>query len=119
VSGPACDLLAIGADFPDGVCGIYRAVAHYDMPYEDAVKRISPIYQLDRMPKIPYFVAHTDADEIIRIEKHAEPFVAGMRARGHDVTYRVVPGQAHCDIGPGAQLEFDEFVFENCVRKEG
>lgn len=111
VSGPACDLLSMTEDFPDGMCTVYRAVAHYDMPFEDAVKRISPLYQLDRLPEIPYFVAHTDADEIIRIEKNAEPLVAGLRARGHDVTYMVVPGQAHCDIGPEAQLEFDRFVF--------
>ena len=118
VSGPACDLLSVPEDFPDGMCTLYRAVAHYDMPFEDAVKRISPLYQLDNMPKIPYFVAHTDADEIIRIEKNAEPLVAGLRARGHDVTYIVVPGQAHCDIGPEAQMEFDEFVFAHCGGRE-
>ena len=111
VSGPACDLLSMAEDFPDGVCTVYRAVAHYDMPYEDAVRRISPLYQLDRMPRIPYFIAHTDADGIVKIEKNAEPMAKGLRARGHDVIYRVVHGRAHCDIGPETQREFEDFVF--------
>ena len=118
VSGPACDLLTMESDFPDGVCTVYRAVAHYDMPYEAAVKRISPLYQLDRLPRIPYFIAHTDADEIIRIEKHSDKLVKEMWALGHDVTYRVIPGQAHCDIGPEAQLEFDNFVFAHAGGQE-
>ena len=118
VSGPACDLMSMSRDFPDGVCSVYRAVAHYDMPFEDAVKRISPLYQVGRMPKIPYFIAHTDADEIIRIEKNSGPFVEQLRAHGHDVTYVVVPGQAHCDLGPEAQAEFDRFVFDHGGGKE-
>ena len=118
VSGPACDLMSMSGDFPDGVCSVYRAVAHYDMPFEDAVKRISPLYQVDRMPKIPYYIAHTDADEIIRIEKNSGPFVEQLRASGHDVTYVVVPGQAHCDLGPEAQAEFDRFVFDHGGGKE-
>lgn len=118
VSGPACDLLSMSEDFPDGLCTVYRAVAHYDMPFEDAAKRISPLYQLDRLPRIPYFIAHTDADEIIRIEKNSDPMVAGMRSLGLDVTYIIVPGQAHCDIGPEAQAAFDRFVFDHGGHQE-
>jgi len=115
VSGPVCDLMSVMEDFPDGVCTVYRAVAHYDMPFVDAVKSISPLYRVEAMPRIPYFVAHTDADSIVRIEKNSEPFVEKMRSAGHDVEYIVVPGQAHCDIGPGPQLRFDEFVIANAL----
>lgn len=114
-SGPVCDLTCLGDDFPDGACTVYRAVAHYAMNFDDAVKSISPIYQASRMPRIPYFIAHTDGDEIVRIDKNSDPFVKRMRALGHDVRYVVVPDQAHCDLGPGPQQEFDEFVFAHAL----
>jgi len=116
-SGPVCDLTRISEDFPDGVCTVYRAVAHYDMPLSEATRSISPLYQLERMPRIPYFIAHTTGDTIVPISKNSDPFVKGMRDMGHDIEYIVVPDQAHCDLGPEAQLKFDEFVFTHALNK--
>lgn len=111
VNGPVCDMGSVMEDFPDGVCTLYRAVAHYDMPFDEAIRSISPLYQAERMPRIPYFVAHTTGDAIVRIEKNSEPFVERLRGAGHDVEYVVTPDQAHCDIGPEAQARFEKFVF--------
>lgn len=116
-SGPVCDITRIHDDFPDGVCTVYRAVAHYDMPLCEALMSISPMYQLDRMPRIPYFIAHTTGDTIVPIAKNSDPFVSAMREIGHAIEYVVVPDQAHCDLGPEAQLRFDEFVFTHALGK--
>lgn len=114
-NGPVCDLTRLHEDFHDGVCSVYRAVAHYEMPYGEAVKSISPLYRTDDMPWIPYFIAHTGGDTIVPIEKNSEPFVAKMRALGHVLEYIAVPDQAHCDIGPEAQARFENFVFGHAL----
>jgi dipeptidyl aminopeptidase/acylaminoacyl peptidase len=68
--------------------------------------------QVDRMPKIPYFIVHCDKDEAIDIEKHASPWVKAMHEKGHDVTYLVVPDRGHCDITPEARQTFNQFIYD-------
>ena len=99
-NGPACDAMDIYCDHPEFARTLFNAVAHYDMSFEDAMSSLSAIKLTDRMPKIPYYIVHTDKDDIIPIEKHSHILVRLLRQRGHDVTYSVVPDRGHCDLPP-------------------
>jgi hypothetical protein len=112
VNGPACDMLEIYDNFEYFRRSIYSAVSYYDTPFEDALKSISPLFLIGGMPKIPYFIVHCDHDEVIRIEKQAEPWVKAMRDACHDVTYLVVPDRNHCDITPEARRTFNRFIYD-------
>lgn len=70
------------------------AVAGYDMPLEDALKRISPIELVAQMPDIPYFICSDGEDEFFP-EPQLEGYMHELRSRGLNVIYRRQPGQPH------------------------
>jgi dipeptidyl aminopeptidase/acylaminoacyl peptidase len=116
VNGPACDMLDIYLNdyFKRSV---FSAVSYYDLPFEEALKSISPLYRTENMPKIPYFIVHCDKDEAIDIDKHAVAWVNAMRSKGHDVTYLVVPDRNHCDITPEARRIFNQFIYDHLATR--
>ena len=63
------------------------------------MKAVSPLHIAPEMPDIPYYLFHCDADKSVNKEKHSDRFVAAMRENGKTVTYHVIPGRGHCDIG--------------------
>ena len=97
-NGPACDAMDIYKAHPDFARTLLCAVAHYPTGFEQAMASISPLRQLDDMPDIPYYFVHTGMDDIIPRERHSDLMVEGLRKRGRDVTYRVVPDRPHCDL---------------------
>ena len=99
-NGPACDAMDIYRAHPDFARTLFNAVAHYDMSFEEAMASISPIRQVDRMPAIPYYIVHTDMDDIIPIERHSDELVRLLLERGYEVEYSVVPDRGHCDLPP-------------------
>ncbi len=99
-NGPACDAMDIYKAHPDFARTLINAVAHYPCSFEEAMDSISPLKQMDKMPRIPYYIVHTGMDDIIPREKHSDLLAAGLRERGHEVTYRVVPDRGHCDLPP-------------------
>lgn len=99
-NGPACDAMDIYYAHPDFARTLFNAVAHYECGFEEAMASISPLKLVDRMPDIPYYIVHTDMDDIIPVEKHSDLLVKRMRERGLDAEYIVVPDRGHCDLPP-------------------
>ena len=97
-NGPACDALDMYKSAPDFTRTLFNAVAHYDCGLEEALASLSTVRLVDRMPRIPYYIVHTDMDEAIPIGKHSDVLVPMLRARGYDVTYSVVRDRRHCDL---------------------
>ena len=97
-NGPACDALDMYKSAPDFTRTLFNAVAHYDCGLEEALASLSAVRLVDRMPRIPYYIVHTDMDEAIPIGKHSDVLVPMLRARGYDVTYSVVRDRRHCDL---------------------
>lgn len=85
------------------------AVAAYDMPLEDALKTISPLHQLEHLPKIPYYIVGDGEDECFPIDG-MDDFVAKMKEAGHDVDYRRLPGLGHGAFTPEARDGLTAFV---------
>lgn len=97
-NGPACDAMDIYKAHPDFTRTLLCAVAHYPCSFADAMASISPLRQLEHMPDIPYYIVHTGLDDVIPREKHSDLMAAGLRERGFDVTYHVVPDRGHCEL---------------------
>ena len=66
---------------------VLSAIAAYDMPLDEAVKSISVTEQMDRLPRIPYFIVGDDLDECFDIAD-TDAFIEKLRAKGFDVDYR-------------------------------
>lgn len=99
-NGPACDAMDIYHSHPDFARTLFNAVAHYECSFEEAMDSISPLKQIARLPHIPYYIVHTDMDDIIPIKRHSDLLVKALREAGHEVEYSVVPDRGHCDLPP-------------------
>ena len=87
------------------------AVAAYDMPLEDALKAISPIHQLDRLPRIPYYIVGDGQDDCFSLDG-MDDFVAKMKEAGHDVDYRRLPELGHGGFTPEVRDDLTKFVLK-------
>lgn len=92
---PVCDLKHHFSERPDLPRTIYHAFNGYPEPMEDLFREHSPLDQADKMPRVPYFILHGDADKAVNKAAHSDRMVAAMRKVGQNVTYVEVPGMGH------------------------
>jgi dipeptidyl aminopeptidase/acylaminoacyl peptidase len=92
---PVCDVTYHFNERPDLPATFRYAYRGYREDWKSIMEEHSPLHQIDGMPKIPYQVIHGDADKAVSKQHHSDPFVAKMKARGHNVEYIEVPGMGH------------------------
>lgn len=56
----------------------------------------SPLHQVARLPAIPYLIIHGVRDPLVRKDRHSDPLVTAMRARGLSVQYVESEVMEHC-----------------------
>lgn len=95
---PVCDLKYHFSERADLPRTIHHAFCGYSEPMEALFKEHSPVDQVEKMPRIPYFVLHGDADKAVNKAAHSDRMIAEMRKHKHDVQYIEVPGMGHHDI---------------------
>ncbi|MDR0709594.1 MAG: prolyl oligopeptidase family serine peptidase [Spirochaetaceae bacterium] len=62
---------------------------------DEAIAENSPLEQVENMPRVPYFVIHGDADQVVAKSTHSDRFVERMREAGYDIEYIEAPGMVH------------------------
>ena len=107
---PVCDLLYHFTERPDVARTVYSSYAHFDMPYEEAIKLRSPVHLVDSMPDIKYAVFHADKDGAVHKDKHSDVFVGKMKALGRDVDYYEFKGLGHCELTDEGREIYHNFV---------
>lgn len=75
------------------------AVACYDMELDEALRSISPIHCIDKMPKTEYFICCDDDDEIFPKEQ-CDLYVEKLKQAGYSVEYHTQPGLVHGEFLP-------------------
>lgn len=85
------------------------AIASYDMPFNEALKKISAIERLDEMPKVPYYIVCNVEDDVFDDEGMAA-FVELMKGKGQDVTFKVLPGTKHGEFTPEETISYRAFI---------
>ena len=88
------------------------AIAALDLPFEDGLKRISPMHNLQKMPKIPYLIV-CDCEDDIFPERGMDDYVARLRAHVGAVEHIKLPGKKHGEFTPEARKRFHDFVCAN------
>ena len=112
---PVCDLPTHFTERPDLPRTIYSAFAHYPCGVEEAVQLHSPLHQADRLPDIPYYIVHGDADEAVNKALHSDKLVEKMRRLGYSVDYREVPGMLHCQFPAEEKERYIRFVISQAL----
>ncbi|MCH5166120.1 MAG: prolyl oligopeptidase family serine peptidase [Clostridiales bacterium] len=116
---PVCDTVYHYSERDDLPRTFYSALWHEQCSLEQALQSISPLHLVDRMPKIDYFIFHCSDDEAVNISRHSDIFVQKMLESGHSVSYTVVPGRGHCDIGEPMKELYEKYITDaiNNTRK--
>ena len=96
---PVCDLGCHFPERPDIPRTLYNAFWDEDGSLEEILKIHSPLYCVSQLPKIKYHIFHCDEDKAVNIDYHSKRFVTAMKESGHDITFNVVDGRGHCDLG--------------------
>ena len=73
----------------------YSALYHEPYDFETAIRSISPIHLVDRMPNIEYHFFHGEVDVGTPYELHAGRLAEALRAKGYPVTTEIMPGLGH------------------------
>lgn len=97
-NSPVCDL--VGHYYERG--DVPRTLANAFITYPDGIaagiESRSPLHQLDKMKKIPYFIVAGDRDTEVLVERHCVKMIAAMRERGMRVIYHQLPTMHHWQI---------------------
>lgn len=112
VSCPACDLYALSQDktYPFFCASVYLAFADCDGDFETILKAQSPLYNADKLPRIPYFMIVCDSDAVIPCDVHALPFLEKMREAGHNIRTITAEGKGHCEHPIEIKKAFSDFI---------
>ena len=110
---PVCDLPTHYSEQADIPCSLYSAFGQYDIPFDEAIRTVSPLHLVNRLPDVPYTVFHGDADSCV-FKNHSDRFVAAIRQAGRDITYIEIPGGEHDYLSGKEKEYFDAEVFRLC-----
>jgi len=113
VNCPVCDMVFHYDEREDLPRTIYSALFNEKCSLDEALRSISPLHLLHKMPRVKYHIFHCDSDMAVNINVHSEKLVAAMRKEGFDVTYDVVNGRGHCDLSLAAKRKFSEYVLDS------
>lgn len=96
---PVTDLVYHYAERPDLPRQMHHAFRNFGVITE-TLEVNSPVYNVDRLPDIPYMVVHGEADNQVSKVHHSDRLVAVMKERGLRIEYVPVPGMTHCGAYP-------------------
>ena len=110
---PCIDVFSCFNAHPDYPRTFVSAVACYDMPLEDALKTISPLHLLPKMPDTPYWICSDECDEVFP-EEQCNQYVASLQQMGRKVVYHRQPGLKHGDFFSGVREDLHS-ILEKCI----
>ncbi len=112
---PVCDMHHHYSERSDVPRTMYSAFCDSDVPIAEAISMADPISQVERLPRIPYYIVHCEADTKVSKRRHSDRLVEKMRARGMDVRYTSLPGRDHIDLTPDAYEHLFAFVRDSLL----
>lgn len=110
VNCPVCNVVYHYTERHDLPRTMFSAVYNEQCSLEDALKSISPIHLIDKMPKIEYHIFHCLNDKAVNPSTHSAVFVDRMKKSGHSITYDTVPSRGHCDLGYHAKKLYAQYI---------
>ena len=114
---PVCDAAYHFTERNDLPRTMYSAIGNYEGTLEDALKSISPVHIIEKLPDIPYHIFHCGGDNAVKIAYHSDIFVEKMRKLGRTVTYDTIPERGHCDIGYELKKLYAKYVADEINKK--
>ena len=102
---PVCDLPYHYTERPDLPSTLYSAFYEFDGTLGEALRSVSPLHLIDRLPDVPYTIFHCEKDSAVNKAMHSDRFVEAARSR-LDIRYIPVPDRDHCDLPPEYRSDY-------------
>lgn len=115
---PVCDVVFHFTERPDLPRTLYSALFNYEGTLDDALKSISPVHLVEKMPRTKYHIFHCNADKSVNIDAHSNVFVEKMRAYGHNISYDIVDGRGHCKLTLEMKRKFAKYALD-AIKSDG
>ncbi|MBQ9392639.1 MAG: prolyl oligopeptidase family serine peptidase [Oscillospiraceae bacterium] len=115
-NSPVCDAVYHYTERNDLPRTMYSALFHEPGTLDEALRAMSPLHQVEQMPRVPYHLFHCTGDTSVDLHRHTEPFVAAMRETGHEITCDILPGRKHCDLTYAAKRRYVQYVLQDIRR---
>lgn len=112
---PICNLPLHSEDREDLPRTLYSAYGGYNIPLEIAVKLHSPIHQVEKMPRIPYYIVHGYEDHLVNKATQSDPYVRRLKELNFDIEYHEVEEMKHCDFRncPEEEKHYQDFIMSH------
>lgn len=111
---PCVDIPALFHVRPEFPRTFLSAIAGYDMPFDEALRQISPVHRVNDMQDTAYYICSNSADELIP-ETQIDTFAEALQNRGISVTYRRQPDTFHGQFLPDVWDEMHRFMLERIL----
>jgi len=107
---PVCDVVFHFTERKDLPRTLYSALFNEPGTLEDALKSISPLHIIDKMPKVKYHIFHCNKDMAVNIDAHSKKLISEFDKRRYEFTFDVVEGRGHCDLTLEMKRKFAEYA---------
>jgi len=107
---PVCDVVFHFTERKDLPRTLYSALFNEPGTLEDALKSISPLHIIDKMPKVKYHIFHCNKDMAVNIDAHSKKLISEFDKRQYEFTFDVVEGRGHCDLTLEMKRKFAEYA---------
>ena len=106
---PVCDLLYHYNEREDLPRTLLSAFGNPKSTLEEELKLHSPLYLIDKMPDIPYYIVHCKEDKSVNKKQHSDRFVSKLKGN-HSVAYREVENAGHCQLDNSEKMLYYKFL---------
>lgn len=107
---PVCDVVYHFTERKDLPRTLYSSLFNEKGTLEDALKSISPLHLVDKMPKVKYHIFHCNRDEAVNIDAHSKKFIGELEKRQIEFTFDIVEGRGHCNLTLEMRRKFSEYI---------
>lgn len=115
---PVCDVVFHFTERKDLPRTLYSAVFNEETTLDEALKSISPLHLVDKMPDVDYHIFHCDEDMAVNIDAHSKKFVKSMKEKNKNITFDIVAGRGHGDLTLEMQRKFEDYVVESVEKNQ-
>lgn len=107
---PVCDVPSHFHERADLPRTLYSAFYHYDGTLQEALRSISPLHLVEKMPAdAKYYIFHCEEDNKVNKQIHSDRFVEKMQ-KAHQIQYFPVPDRGHCDLPDETRAQYRQLI---------
>ena len=112
---PVCDVVYHFTERADLPRTMYSALYQETCSLDEALRSISPLHLIGKLPKIPYHILHCGNDTAVNPDAHSRKFVNALLENGYEATLDIIEGKDHCDLSFDGKRKLANYVLSSIL----